>query len=63
VKCISALGSYHAAGSDVYQALIKVVNVALVAILKLPGFEPRMWQRRFEGPLHRELTRMVVNCY
>ena len=53
VKCKSALGSYRAASSDVYQALKTVVNLALVAILKLPGFEPRMWQKRVDGPLRR----------
>jgi hypothetical protein len=47
----------------VYQALKTVVNVALVTILKLPGFEPRIWQKRVDGPFHKELTRMIVNCY
>jgi len=48
--------------SDVYHALKTVVNVSLVVQLKLPGFEPRMWQKRVDGPFHRELTRMIVNC-
>ena len=62
VRSKSACGCYGA-GSDVYQALKTVVNVALVAVLKLPGFEPRMWQKRVDGQFHRELTKMTVKCY